>query len=321
MRSCFVMVLLALNLTSAEAQPSQPAQSSSQRSQPLRTILFIGNSFTFGSGSAVRYWRANTVDDLNHEGIGGVPALFKSFAKQAKLAYEVSLETRSGSAFDFHLREKVAELTSRPWDVVVAHSYSTLDREHPNDATNLIATGRQLSDLLRKRSPGVELYVTATWSRPDMTYPEKTPWHGKSIYTMADDVNAAYRRLADEVAGIKAVNPVGEAFNRAIRAGLADPNPYDGLEAGKLDLWTYDHYHASTFGYYLEALVVFGNVTGVDPLALGSGECSAYELGISGAQAKALQHVAHDELAAGGTALRIPDGVTPAKSASVCGVR
>ena len=47
------------------------------------SVLFIGNSFMFGSGSAVRFYRADTVTDLNNEGIGGVPALFKSFTQQA----------------------------------------------------------------------------------------------------------------------------------------------------------------------------------------------------------------------------------------------
>ena len=60
-------------------------------------MLFIGNSFTFGSGSPVRFYRADTVTDLNNEGIGGVPALFKSFTQQAGLDYDVSLETRGGS--------------------------------------------------------------------------------------------------------------------------------------------------------------------------------------------------------------------------------
>ena len=72
------------------------------------------------------------------------------------------LETRGGSAFDYHLQEKLDEITSRAWDVVVAHSYSTLDRDHPNDPTALLATGRQLSDVLHERSPSVEFYVTAT---------------------------------------------------------------------------------------------------------------------------------------------------------------
>ena len=83
----------------------------------------------------------------------------------------------------------------------------------------------------------------------------------------------------------------------AISAGVADPNPYDGVEADKLDLWTYDHYHGSTYGYYLEALVIFGALTGRDPRSLGDIECSAFELGLSTAQARVLQQVAFDELA------------------------
>ena len=45
------------------------------------SILFIGNSFTYGWGSSTRHYRANTVTDLNNEGVGGVPALFKSFTQ------------------------------------------------------------------------------------------------------------------------------------------------------------------------------------------------------------------------------------------------
>ncbi len=84
------------------------------------------------------------------------------------------------------------------------------------------------------------------------------------------------------------------------QSGVADPNPYDGVDAGKLDLWTYDHYHASTYGYYLEALVIFGRLTGRDPRSLGALECSAFELGLSRAEARTLQQVAFDELAASG---------------------
>jgi hypothetical protein len=88
-----------------------------------------------------------------------------------------------------------------------------------------------------------------------------------------------------------------------MQTGVADPNPYDGIDAGKIDLWTYDHYHGSTYGYYLEALTVFGSLTGRDPRSLGDTECSAYELGLSRAQARALQQVAFDQLAASGAAM------------------
>ena len=50
---------------------------------PAQTILFIGNSFTFGGHAAVWKYRADTVHDLNRGGVGGVPALFKLFADEA----------------------------------------------------------------------------------------------------------------------------------------------------------------------------------------------------------------------------------------------
>ena len=77
-------------------------------------------------------------------------------------------------------------------------------------------------------------------------------------------------------------------------------------DAGKVDLWTTDRYHASAYGYYLEALTVFGAVTGRDPRSLGDGECSGYELGFSRPQVKALQQVAFDQLAAEGRVAAAP---------------
>src|SRR5262249_42743157 len=68
------------------------------------SVLFIGNSFTFGEGSPLKTWRPDSVADLNHEGIGGVPALFKAFTKQAGLDYDVSLETHPGVGLDYHLQ-------------------------------------------------------------------------------------------------------------------------------------------------------------------------------------------------------------------------
>src|SRR6476659_4624955 len=87
--------------------------------QSRTSVLFIGNSFTYAQGSPVHFYRAATVTDLNAEGVGGVPALFKSFADQAGLDYDVSLETRGGTGLDFHLAEKSGVIGTRGWDVVV----------------------------------------------------------------------------------------------------------------------------------------------------------------------------------------------------------
>jgi len=274
--------------------------------QSATSVLFIGNSFTYAAGSPVQFYRANTVTDLNSEGIGGVPALFKSFTQQAGLAYDVFLETRGGSGLDFHLANKRDLIASRPWDVVVMHGYSTLDADKPRDPAKLIATSTQMADVLRSRNPKVALYLMATWSRADQTYPPTGAWANQPIEVMARDVRAAYDKAASAAAA-KAVIPVGEAWTRAMQTGVADPNPYDGIEPGKVDLWAHDHYHGSAYGYYLEALVIFGSLTARDPRSLSDTECSAFELGFGRAEAKALQQVAFDQLASTGA-------VTPASS-------
>jgi hypothetical protein len=302
-----VVAIAMLALTVAEAQSST-------------SVLFIGNSFLFGSGSAVRFYRAHSVTDLNGEGIGGVPALFKSFVDQAGLAYDVHLETRGGSGFEFHFENKLEVINQRPWDVVVMNGQSTLDLQKHGDPTKIVRTARQLSDAIHRRNPKVQIHLVATWSRADQTYPPTGSWFGKPIDVMARDVRTGNDKAAANAPAITSVIPVGEAWTRAMQTGVADPNPYDGIENGKLNLWTYDHYHASTPGYYLEALVIFGRLTGRDPRSLGENECSGYELGLARPQVKALQQVAFDQLAADGkmaaAPLVLPKPVNPDRCAS-----
>lgn len=273
--------------------------------QSSESVLFIGNSFTFGAGSAVRFYRADTVTDLNNLGIGGVPALFKSFTQQAGLGYDVSVETEPGSGLDFHLENRLGLIARRPWDTVVMHGQSTLDFAMPGDPAKLVATAKQMADILVARNPAVDIHLMATWSRADETYPEDGAWAGQPIEAMANDVRAAYDAAA-AAPNVRGVIPVGEAWTRAMETDVADANPYDGIDFGKVDLWTYDHYHASTHGYYLEALVIFGTLTGLDPRSLGGNECSAFELGMTMPQTRALQQVAFDELASHGAITPMP---------------
>lgn len=260
-----------------------------------RDILFVGNSFTFGAGSPVRTFRPDSVTDLNGEGIGGVPALFKAFADQAKLDYTVSLETSPGKDLAFHYDSKRAVIDRR-WDVVILQGYSTLDAQRPGDPTRHAAAAAKLAQLVRARNPQAEVNLVSTWSRADLTYKPGSPWSGKPIAAMATDLAAGNARAVREIGTIKGVIPVGLAWNRAFQQGVADPNPYDGVDFGKVNLWTHDQYHGSTEGYYLEALTVFGQVTGFDVRKLGGGERAADALGMSGAQAAALQRIAWETL-------------------------
>jgi hypothetical protein len=45
-------------------------------------------------------------------------------------------------------------------------------------------------------------------------------------------------------------------------------------------------------------LTTFGDITGLDPLSLGASERVAADLGITSAQALAMEQIAHDQLAA-----------------------
>jgi hypothetical protein len=275
------------------------------------SILFIGNSFTFAFGSPVRYYRADTVTDMNGSAQGGMPALFKSFTLQAGLAYDVYLETQPGIGIDWHLAHKLEVIGQRPWDTVVMHGFSTLDPKKPGDPATLIASSRQMTQFLRAKNPAVDIRLMATWPRADQTYEAKGAWYGKTIEVMARDIRDGYNRAMAGTPGIKGVIAVGDAWIRAMQSGIADSNPYDGIDAGKLNLWTYDSYHASTYGYYLEALMVFGSVTGRDPRSLSINECSGFELGLSIAQIGALEQVAFEQLAAEGilsrTTLKAPE--------------
>lgn len=262
-----------------------------------RTILFVGNSFTFGQSSQVKRYKTASVTDLNRTDFGGVPALFKAFTVQAGLDYDVSLETVGGKGLDYHYTEKLS-LLDRAWDDVVLQSYSTLDAKHPGDAGILVKFAGLFADTFLQRNGGAKIYLSATWSRADQTYPVGKPWSGKPIQQMGKDIQVAYELAAQKSNQIAGVIPVGLAWNRAIDSGLADPNPYDGIAANQINLWTFDHYHASAYGYYLEALMVFGKVTGLDPLSVGDKERSIDDLGLDPRVIRVLQQIAHDQLAA-----------------------
>lgn len=258
---------------------------------PPRSILFVGNSFTFGAMSDVMTYRKDSVSDLNGDGMGGVPALFRRFADERGLRYNVSLETAAGQTLKWHLETKRAVI-DRKWDAVVLQQYSTLDPDRPGDVSETIPAASGLAELLKARNPKVDISLVATWSRPDQTYPPDKHWSGEPIGRMALDLREADERVRALVPSIARVVPVGEAFNCAIARRIADPNPYDGLTPGEVDLWASDHYHASNSGYYLEALTIFAAVTRSDPRKLGRNEKAAHDLGIPRSIAVKLQNVA-----------------------------
>ncbi len=256
------------------------------------TVLFVGNSFTYGEAAGgpniVEPYRASTVTDLNNQGIGGVPALFKQMTVEKGLDYAVSLETHGGVGIDWHYQNELSTI-SKPFDQVVLQSYSTLDLANPGNPATLIQYTGLLANVFRAQNPNVDIHLDATWSRADQTYKVTTsPWYGKDIYAMETDVRNGYNLAKTDNPQVDDVIQTGQAWANAMMAGFADTNPYDGIAAGEVDLWAPEGYHASVYGYYLEALMFFGDLTKLDPELLGYDQV-AMDLGISDVQARSLQ--------------------------------
>lgn len=158
-------------------------------------------------------------------------------------------------------------------------------------------TVRDISPANVNASAMADVYLYATWARPDMIAPNGTtgPYYtqGEGLEAMTADLQAAYIGAAQQQGGqVKAVSPVGNAFLIAVQQGFAMRDPY-APEAGKLDLWYTDFFHPSKYGSYLSALVQFAMMTGLDPMSLGDGEQAAADLGIAAGDATDLQLVAH----------------------------
>jgi hypothetical protein len=120
---------------------------------------------------------------------------------------------------------------------------------------------------------------------------------------MTADLGAAYAQAAVHNGGMAGIVPVGHAYLRAVQEGFAVRNPYIG-DPSLMDLWwAEDRFHPGTHGSYLSALMMFGAITGIDPVSFGASEKAASDLGISPLDAMRLQGIASRTLAASGHGL------------------
>jgi hypothetical protein len=135
------------------------------------------------------------------------------------------------------------------------------------------------------------------------------------LAAMTADLHAVFQAKLVANPGFAGVIPAGDAFQRALNQGIAKSSGfYDAsgvyapdLPQDGLNLWWIDYLHASKYGSYLSALVLFGTVTGIDPWSLGASEKAAADLGISPGDAVRLQHVASEQLLIAGKPLaRVP---------------
>jgi len=222
-----------------------------------------------------------------------------------------SLVTTSGSNADISEFQKYASLIEDYIHTGAADSAT-------NPGTTIAANPNASAE--------TDIYLYATWARPDMVAgawdmvtdktlvtsgPEAGGYTGGtisqtstqatayylSLEEMTTDLQEAYSNLASVNPDFAGVAPVGTAFMTAVLEGLAIRDPYTesattSVAGGRIDLWFEDKLHASKYGSYLSGLVLFETLTGLDARALGAGDQVAQDLGIDAATAVALQNVA-----------------------------
>ena len=161
------LALLALAVLAAAAQAAPPS------------ILFVGNSYTFGRVDPVMSYNTANVDDMTRprpdlpdpnftetagtrawepHPWGGVPGIFTQLADQAGVEFDVSLSTRNAASLrghflntanaDWDLRGNIAK---RKWDIVVLQEQS--------DAALPVGKGANANPLVVQRLCGQDREV------------------------------------------------------------------------------------------------------------------------------------------------------------------
>jgi hypothetical protein len=286
-------------------------------------VLFVGDSFTHGKYAPVRNYNAAAVTDEDYglpatspryESMasepgpwGGIPGIFKKFTDEAGLSYDVHLEAISAKSLQYHYDNALAIIAQPTWQKVVLQELSTkpLPTSRGGDRASFYSAVTSLEQAIHAVNPTAQVYLYQTWARADLTYPAGAPYAGLPVDSMTQDLHRGYAQAATLDGHIAAVAPAGDAWLQAIAAGLAERNPYSPA-AGQLDLWASDYLHPSAWGSYLNACVLFYQLTGTDPRTLGASEQAAADLGIAPASAVALQQVAYQQVAAVALATTAP---------------
>ncbi|ATB43599.1 cell division protein FtsK [Cystobacter fuscus] len=281
------------------------------------SILFVGNSFTHGHEEPVYSYNKGAITDANNSGQGGVPGIFKKLTVQAGLAYDVTLETVSGETLSGHYATKAA-IIGRAWDTVVLQENSTrpLPTARGGNPTDFFTGANNLRNLVLTANPAARVFLYETWASPASVSAQGYTSGTAGLQAMQSDLRTAYFKAYDDF-DFTGVARVGDGFLRAVEQGLADPS--NGTSAGTFKLWsTSDNRHASKYGSYLSAAVLYAKITGADPrnLSVGAGSAAA-ELGIGATDASNLNRIAYES-----ATLPDPSGVSiplPATRASFTG--
>jgi hypothetical protein len=202
------------------------------------SVLFIGNSYTAQNK---------------------VPIMVQNIASSFNCSLTVSSATAGGASFATHLSrpETLNAFTHKNWEVVVLQNQSQLPGFKPHHVQQKsLPNAKALVQLARKNQPKVKVVFFTTWGRQHgdkrncAYYPRVCNFTGH-----AQALIEGYTQYASQTRAIRA--PVGDAWRYVVNdpANTALPQ----------SLWSADGSHATRYGSYLAAAVLYASITGHQP--------------------------------------------------------
>jgi len=262
---------------------------------------------------------------------GGIPGIFKELTVEGGVNYDVHIEAISSTSLASNYSYASSVIANPQWNAVVLQelsyrpippSLSGNSSSNPNTFCNSVTSveqGVHASNV----NPTASIYLYETWARSDETESYATS-NSVSFASAQSTLTSSYHNVFYQAAAndgkIAGVAPAGDAWLSEINTTGSDmmQNPYGYTYTGAVSpfLWflyvsssnpsttssSPDYLHPSIYGAYLDALVLYEEITGLNSTNLGSGEAAAAALGISGSIATQLQSIAHSQVTAGSTA-------------------
>ncbi|YCM46736.1 SwmB domain-containing protein [Verrucomicrobiaceae bacterium 227] len=220
-------------------------------------VLFIGNSFTIGSGESVA-------------------EIFEALAIAGGHEKPISvMRADGGKDYQWHAANAPTQtaITSQPWTHVILQNYSTEPTHITNGGIADHQTfGTQLYHQILANNNATQVILFETWSRAaDHALISGTSTAGTFATTaeMQNELRENYQNLATTLTTNNPENPpvligpVGDAWEDAGGLLAATHPDYISLHGS-------DRYHGNDNGYFLAAAVFYATIYGVSPEGLHS---------------------------------------------------
>ena len=193
------------------------------RNQGELSVLFIGNSYSFG-----------------------VPAGFAKLAASHGRKVHVDQATYNGWSLARHSKnaETLGKIRSRRWDVVVLQEYSRTPSLIGARSAVMYPNVNRLAGEARRQGAVPVLYQTWGYRNGDPKLP------GDDFTNMTRRIRQGYRAAARDAGGL-VVAPVGDAWEREVLAG----------RGGRL--FQEDDSHPTSAGNALTAKVIYETIFGI----------------------------------------------------------